>query len=180
MAVLTGTSLALFVFVLAAAPPLSAARQANEYEVKAAFLYNFTLFVEWPREAFADKADPIALCVFGESGVREPLEGAVQGKNIGGHTLAVRRISTEAEARNCHVVFFAESERRRRGPVLESLAGSHVLTVGESEDFLSAGGMINLKLQESRVRIEISAEAASRAKCHISSKLFQLAEGSKR
>jgi hypothetical protein len=161
-------------------PALAVAQQANEYDVKAAFLYNFTLFAEWPREAFAGREDPIVVCVVGDSDIRGPLEAGVQTKSVAGRPLAVRRVVNEAEARHCHVAFFPNSERKKLRPMLDSLAGSYVLTVGESEEFLAGGGMISLKLQQARVRIEINTEAAARSKCRISSKLFQLAEAGKK
>jgi hypothetical protein len=167
--------------LLASALPLAAAdRLVNEYEVKAAFLYNFAMFAEWPREAFADAMDPIATCVFGEHNMLTALQDAVQGKTIAWRGIAARKITNEAEARKCHMVFFSDSERKRLAPLVAALAGSHVLMVGESNEFLEQGGIINLRLRDSRVRIEINLEAAGRSKCRISSKLIRLADSGKK
>ena len=150
---------------------------ADVYQVKAASLYNFARFVEWPPEAFKDSHDRISICVLGKNPFGSRLADAVDGKTVGIRTFKVSSVSTAAEARACHILFVSGSERKPVGALLEDAKNPYLLTVGESSEFLAGGGMINLKVQDSRVRIEINREAASSAKFRISSRLLSLAAG---
>jgi len=149
---------------------------ADEYQVKAAFLFNFAKFVEWPPSAFKGPDDPIAICVLGQDPFGSALEDAVRDKTVANRTFVVRDVSNDQQASKCQIVFVRASEQKHFRPLLEELKGYSVLTVGESEDFTANGGIINFKLKEARVRIEIDTGAAERAKLHISSKLLSLAE----
>jgi hypothetical protein len=148
---------------------------ADVYQVKAAFLYNFAKFVEWPPEAFKDSHDRISICVLGKDPFGSLLADAVTGKTVGIRTFKVSNISAAAEARACHILFVSASERKPVRALLEEAKNPYLLTVGESNDFLAGGGVINLKVQDSRVRIEINQEAARSAKFRISSRLLSLA-----
>jgi hypothetical protein len=147
------------------------------YKVKAAFLYNFAKFVEWPPEAFKDSNDRISICVLGKNPFGSALIDAVADKTIGTRSFTVSVISTATEARACHILFVSALLGKPARVLLEEAKNPYLLTVGESSDFLAGGGVINLKVQDSRVRIEINREAASSAKFRISSKLLSLAAG---
>lgn len=151
----------------------------DEYQVKAAFLFNFAKFVEWPAEAGSGAADSLSLCILGHNPFGSALD-SVAGKRVGTKTFVVREISNTAEAAQCQILFMAASERKREKLVLPPLKGSSVLTVGETDEFLSDGGMIAFKLKDARVSFEINPAAAERAKLHISSKLLSLGESAKR
>jgi len=155
--------------------PHARAQSVSEYQVKAAFLYNFAKFVEWPPNLFNDPRDPFVLCVAGDDPFGNLLDGIVLGKTANGHPLAVRRLRREREARSCQILFVSSSERNRLRPVLKSLRGASVLTVGETDGFAQEGGMINLTLEDNRVHFEINVAAAERAGLKISSKLLSLA-----
>jgi hypothetical protein len=155
--------------------PRARAQSLSEYQVKAAFLYNFAKFVEWPPNLFNDPRDPFVLCVAGDDPFGNLLDGIVLGKTANGHPLAVRRLRREQEARSCQILFVSSSERNRLRPVLKSLRGASVLTVGETDGFAQEGGMINLTLEDNRVHFEINVAAAERAGLKISSKLLSLA-----
>jgi uncharacterized protein DUF4154 len=148
---------------------------APEYEIKAAFLYNFAKFVEWPPDAFADPASPLSLCVFGADPFGGSLETVVRGETLGGRRLAVRRVRQPDDARSCHVLFVGRAERGRIPDVLAATRDASVLTVGESEGFLDQGGVIQFILAAGKVRFEIDAAGAERARLKISSKLMRLA-----
>lgn len=156
------------------------AEVADEYPVKAAFLFNFAKFVEWPSDAFQGPEDPIGICVLGQNPFGSALEDVVRNKIVANRAFLVREIANSQQASKCHIVFVTASERKRFRSLLEELKGRSILTVGETDDFISNGGVINFKLKDARVRIEIDAGAAERAKLHISSKLLSLAEIVKR
>jgi len=147
----------------------------KEYEVKAAFLYNFAKFVEWPREAFEGTTGKIEICVLGRNPFGSALLDAVRGKSIGSRDFAVREIAAAQEAAGCHILFVSDSERRQLGSVLKAIKSRYVLTVGESDEFLANGGLINFVLRDSNVRFQANTEAISRAKIQISSKLLRIA-----
>lgn len=149
--------------------------QLTEYQVKAAFIYNFAKFVEWPGDAFTESAAPLRICVLGENSVGQELTRVVNGKKIGSHDLLVSNFSEPHLARGCHVLFVSSSERGRTAQVLEAMHGATILTVGESPDFLRHGGMIRLVLEEGKVRFEVNLNASEKARVKISSKLLTLA-----
>ena len=162
---------------LALAAPLRA--QFDEYKVKAAFLYNFARFVEWPAHAFKGPEDPLAICILGPDPFHGTLAQAVQGKTVEGRPFEVHQVSSD-DACTCHILFVAASGRKRLAASVDSLRGVGVLTIGESPGFAQEGGIINLKLESGKVRFEVNVEAAERAQLRISSKLLSLAEIVKR
>ena len=149
---------------------------ADEYPVKAAFLFNFAKFVEWPADAFKGPEDPFMICVLGQNPFGRALGDVVRDKTVGNRAFVVRDVANAQQANKCQIVFVTASERKHFRSLLEEFKGRSILTVGEAEDFTENGGIINFKLKDARVRIEIDAGAAERAKLHISSKLLSLAE----
>lgn len=148
----------------------------DEYQVKAAFLYNFAKFVEWPPSAFETSHDPVVICLLGQSRFANALEEAVQRKIVGERPFAVREIASAEPASNCHILFVSSSERKRLRSIRNLVNGSGTLTVGESTGFAAEGGVVNFKLENGRVRLEINPDAAEHEKLHISSKLLSLAQ----
>ncbi len=147
----------------------------DEYQVKAAFLYNFAKFVEWPSDAFRTPKDPIVVCVLGHNPFGNALEEVIRGKSIEGRALAIRQVTDAEEANACQILFIGSAEGKR----FRSLWGNikpGILTVGEEQGFAAGGGMINFKLEGGRVRFEINMGAAELAQLHISSKLLSLAQ----
>ena len=151
-------------------------QEIAEYEVKAAYLYNFAKFVDWPPHSFANSGSPIVICVLGEDPFGGALREAVHGKTVAGRRLAVREITALLGARGCHILFIGSGEWRRSHPALSNLSGSGLLTVGETAGFTASGGIIGLKLEGGRIRFQINLEAARQAPIQISSKLLSLAE----
>jgi len=147
----------------------------TEYQIKAAFLYNFAKFVEWPPDAFADPHAPIVLGIVGEDPFGGVLDKIVLGKTVNGRGLVIKRLKLGPDLRNCHILFLNSSEKKHLAPILESLQGSSVLTVGETDRFAQSGGVINFIFEENKVRFEINSETAARAGLKISSKLLALA-----
>lgn len=174
---LPALGLALACLLAAAAPGGRAAaqgRQAQEYEVKAAYLYNFAKFVDWPGWAFPDEDAPVVLGVLGENPFGGALD-ALAGKAVKGRPLAVRRARRLDDLGPVHVLFIADSERARLPVIFEALRGRPVLTVGEMPGFARQGGMINLISAEGSVRFEINRGETLRAGLEVSSKLLRLA-----
>lgn len=153
---------------------------AEEYHVKGAFLLNFAKFVDWPGPVFKGPADPITICVLGANPFGPGLEVAAHGLVVGSRPVSVRQISDAQLACECQIVFVAVTERKRSHVLLEAVKACSVLTVGESEGFLGDGGVIDFRVDESRVHIEISTAAAARAGLHISAKLLSLAQAGRK
>jgi hypothetical protein len=148
----------------------------GEYQLKAVFLFNFAKFVEWPPQAFADPHDPFTICVLGENPFGSALEDGVRGKTVVNRTIAIRLVSSSQQTRTCQILFISSSERKRIHGILEALRSCCVLTVGDTEDFTENGGIVQFRMKDARIRIEINAEAAERASLRISSKLLSLSE----
>jgi hypothetical protein len=159
---------------LAIACPLQAEQeQPLEYQVKAAFLLNFTKFAQWPPSAFADEHSPLTLCILGEDPLGNTLSDMVKGEVVNGRELVVQRIRREPMPKLCQVLFVAKSEKEANR-ILEVL-GPGVLTVGEGEKFLQDGGVIAFVVENRRVRFDIDQRAAARAMLTLSSRLMNVA-----
>jgi hypothetical protein len=144
-----------------------------EYEVKAAFLLNFTKFVEWPPAIFADPGAPFAICVLGQDPFGRALDEVVAGETVAGHKLIVRRVPEASEPQGCQLVFVGEAGKDT-AKTLSSLPHG-VLTVGEGDRFLHDGGMIAFVIENRRVRFDIHQSAALGADLKLSSKLLSVA-----
>ncbi len=147
----------------------------TEYQVKAAFLYNFARFVEWPPRAFARATAPLGVCVLGEDPFGEALDRAVLGKSLSDRTLMVRRGKRLQELGGCEILFISASERGRLPEILDELRAAPVLTVGESESFAARGGGVQFTLEDNHVHFIINVDATERAGLKVSSKLLSLA-----
>jgi len=162
--------------LLCAGPAVTSAQDAGlEYRVKAAYLFNFTKFVEWPEAAFTGgRSFSFSICVAGRNPFGPALTATLVGETAAGLPLAARVVSAGGAA-GCHVLFVPASVPA--GPYLRGVGTSPVLTVGESPGFLAQGGAINFVVDDGRVRFEINQAAAERAQLRISSRLLQLGRG---
>jgi hypothetical protein len=149
---------------------------AGEYQIKAVFLYNFAKFVEWPPSSFPNASTPLRICVFGQDPFGRELRAITNGKTVDGHRLEVSNVTDLQQARACHILFIASSEKGQMKQVLESLRGIDVLTVADTKGFVERGGMINFVLENDRVQFEVSPKAAEQAGLKISSKLLSVAK----
>jgi uncharacterized protein DUF4154 len=154
------------------------ARAESEYDVKAAYLFKFTKFVEWPTTAFASAEAPFVIGIVGRDPFGGGLDRMIEGNTTGARRLEVQHLSAgdTAGLRGCQMIFVSASEERRLANILSALQGRPVLVVGESEGFASAGGMLGFALRESRMAIEINSAAARQARLKISSQLLSLAK----
>ena len=178
MAFLTNSCARLLLVALVGIETAGAVRAqgVDEYQVKAAYLYNFAKFVEWPAGAFSASSDPITFCVVGQNPFGRFLTEALNGKTIDSRPLALREFSDPAQAANCHIVFISSSERKRLPKLLDQVQGRAVLTVGECDDFTAQGGVARFVLEGGKVRLEFNLDAAGDARLKISSKLLGLAK----
>lgn len=169
--------LALGVWLLScgALPGQTHSAEAQEYQVKAAFLYNFAKFVDWSGEPGGSGA-PLVIAVFGKDPFGPTLENVVWGKTVNGRPLLIRRTSRVEELFPCHILFISSSEKRRLGEILQALGRASVLTVSDMEEFLQLGGMVRFLVEDNKVRFGINLEAARRTGLKISSKLLSLAK----
>ena len=145
----------------------------SEYQVKAAFIYNFAKFVEWPSVA-ADPDSKIVIGILGEDPFGREMEGVIDGKTANGKRLAIKRFSDLRAVSHCHILFISSSERKNLRQILAS-AGPGILTVGETENFARLGGIINFTILDGKLRLEINRASAGRAGLKISAKLLSLA-----
>lgn len=150
------------------------AQETNEYEVKAAFLYNFARFVEWPNNVSADPNAPMVIGILGKDPFGGEIDRAIEGKSVNGHPLAIKRFSTLEAYQYCHILFVSSSEKNNLPRILAAVAKSSVLTVSETDRFAQIGGIINFITTENRIRFEINQAAAARVGLKISSKLLSL------
>jgi hypothetical protein len=146
----------------------------TEYEVKAAFLYNFAYFINWPPQAFPQADAPFVLGILGDDPFGQSLNRIVEGEMIGGRPIQVVRSRRLKDIGNCQILFISRSEKASVRAILAALADAPTLTVGETEDFARSGGIVTFVVEESKVRFGISVEAAERAHLKISSKLLSL------
>ena len=164
-------SVAAVLTIAALAAPLGAQEFVpDEYRVKAAFLYNFFKYVEWPPAALQE--GPLWICVAGRNPFGSVLVETVKGETINGRPLETR-IILEPEP-GCHIVFVPDGAAAPA--YLRAVRGTPTLTVGERSDFIQAGGMVRFFIADGNVRFAINPVAADRAKLRISSRLLQLAE----
>lgn len=156
----------------------AASPSPTEYQIKAAFLYNFAKFVEWPADAFASPDSPVIFGVIGDDPFGKDLEQVIGQKTVNFRPVVIKRFDTPTPSEPVHVLFIARSERRRIGQILTALANAPTLTVGDEIDrFTDAGGMINFVVESRKVRFEINNKAAEATRLKISSKLLRLSIG---
>jgi hypothetical protein len=147
---------------------------AGEWQIKSAFLYNFTRFVEWPETALPAPALPIVIGVLGDRELAQELGAIVAGRNVNGRSIEVRAVRTVAEARATQLLFVTAAEESRYAAMRGELADSPVLTVGESPAF-SVTGAIGFVQEGEKLRFEINVDIAERSHLKISSQLQKLA-----
>jgi hypothetical protein len=146
---------------------------SDEYRVKAAFLFHFAQLVEWPADAFDGDGSPLVLCTLEDDAFYDELENTVQGKQIGSRTIRVRHVHLAQAARGCNLLFIGRSDSKNLS--LSALRNLPVLTVGETDDFLSSGGMIRFRFEQDKIRFDINGAAADSSHLKISSRLLLLA-----
>lgn len=160
--------------VLVLALPGALGQQVQEYDLKAAFLYNFALLTDWPRSAAIAPDAGFRICIIGHNPFGNSL-AKIEGKPVHGRRIALRDIASPNAARDCHVLFIAAPGSGALNAVIESLGESSVLTVAESDDDRATAAAITLLTRDQHVSFAVNLGAARRAQLHISPRLLRLA-----
>jgi hypothetical protein len=147
-----------------------------EYVIKAAYIYNFAMFVEWPDKAFRRESSPIVIGIVGTDPFGAAIDQTVRDKKIDKRPLVVKRLQWDQEFEYCHILFITSSEKARFAELVQRVKNLPILVVTESPGFAERGSIINFIVEQNRVRCEINVDAAKRAHLNISSKLLGLAK----
>lgn len=162
--------------VLAAPASPADLPKLTEAEVKAAYVFNFARYVEWPATAFSGTNAPFVIGVLGPDPVGESLRAVVAGKVVNGRAFELRRAGPDASLTGCHILFLPATERTRLADLAPLLRDKPVLTVSDTEAFLQQGGVIGLVKRGGNIRLQVNLDAANAAGLKVSSKLLTLAE----
>jgi len=166
--------LLMAVVVLGPMPARAQAEQAREYQIKAAFIYNFFKFIDWPETPLSDTPDTISICILGKDPFGD-IFAPIEGKTVKNKKLAIKRVSSPGEIGSCQILFVCPSEQERLGPILASTCGKSILTVSDIKDFARQGGMVGFFSAENTVGFAINLKATERSGLKMSSKLLEMA-----
>jgi hypothetical protein len=155
--------------------PAAGAKAVSEYQAKAAFVFNFTKFVEWPEEALATNA-PFVIGIVGSDAFGDILDEAVKAEQVHGRPLLIKRLKRGDAVENCQILFIGRAENDQLEPLLKQASQSSILTVGEVEGDAARGVMINLLVVKDTMKMEINRQRVEQAHLQISSKLLTLAK----
>ena len=155
---------------------------SSEYLIKAGFIYNFANLVQWPSTSFAQADSPIVIVILGEDHFGTTLDHALEGKKVNARSFVIKRARSVSELqrtlgpqKECQILYVSSSEMPHLGEAIQVLKGAPVLTIGETPGFAKSGGIINLVLEDNKVRFEVNVQAAKDADLNISSRLLALA-----
>jgi hypothetical protein len=163
-------------WVLVAVPCLRAqSSKPTDYDVKAAYLYNFGHFVEWPANVASAQTESFTVCVLGQDPFGPVLDATLAGETIAGKRVAAKRISTLDESGSCQILFLSSAEEARFNSIIKALSKQAILTVSDMPEFVKRGGMIQFVLEGKRVRFEVNLAALQHAGLSVSSELLKVA-----
>jgi YfiR/HmsC-like len=166
----------LSLLLAGAGQPGRAQTAAEEYRVKAAFIFHFAQLVDWPADTPIDTENSLFLCTLGEDPFQGALEGSVAGKPIGNRVIRIRHLAQAQDLQSCQILFIGKAQSKRIPALVTALHHAPVLTVGETAGFVGAGGMIGFLLEDNKVRFGINLAAAESARLKIGSRLLMLAQ----
>jgi hypothetical protein len=173
---LCAMALALLLLVADVAPMWGQVNASVEYQAKAAFLYNFVKFVEWPPDTFQSEKSPLSLCVFRYDPFGSALDEVIAGQALNNRRLLVQRINALPDLKACQLIFVSDREDKHLPEILNSVEGASSLVVGESENFAQHHGGIQFFLENGHLRFAINVDAIQRARLKVSSKLLAIAK----
>lgn len=153
----------------------AAGEDKAEYTAKATFLYNFCQFIQWPSSSFSSAKAPITIVILGDDPFGPLLEAKTRNQSARGRQIRILRTKRLPDVKQAHILFISQSETPRLSQVLASVRGRDVITVGETDEFLAAGGMIALKAEQGKVRLRINTSMVQTANVTVSSKLLRIA-----
>jgi hypothetical protein len=161
--------------LLSALPVLARAAHPTQYDVEAAYLYQFGNFVQWPSKSGADRPKAFTICVLGQDPFGTVLEDTVRGSKMNGLPMAAKRIAYVRDTAGCQIVFISLSQQDQLAANLIALRGQPILTVSDIPDFAARGGMIQFVMIDNRVRFEIGLPSAQASGLKLSSQLLKVA-----
>lgn len=150
------------------------AQKASEYQVKAAFLFNFTKFFEWPAEAIGEPGEPFVIGVLGKDPFGSYLDELIAGEKIMDHQMIVKRFNSVDEVDKCHILFV--NRPGKTSEAINALKGKSILTVSDDREFNRNGGIISFLTENEMIRLQINVHAAKAAHLDVSSKLLRIAK----
>ncbi len=157
--------------------PLAAAEMTKESDVKAALLYNFTQFAEWPPAAFAQPGAPLVIGILGHDPFGDVLDKLVEHETVNGHRIVIERFHTPEAARHAHVLFISSTERTRLPQILSALGDRPILTVADFDGFVARGGMVAFRRGPNhKIRLSVNLDAARAVSLTLSAKLLRVVE----
>lgn len=148
----------------------------HEYQLKAAFLFNFLQFVDWPASAFAGPEDALSICVLGPDPFGTDLDAVIADEHVAGRRISVQRVAGVDAVAGCHLLFVNLRSQQQLRSALERLKGQPILTVSDATPFANMGGMIEFVTQNDRIRLRVNLRAAAEAQLRLSSKLLRRSE----
>ncbi len=149
----------------------------REYTIKAAFLYHFLTYIAWPEGTFSDSKQPFVIGVFETDPFGAVLDKIASTKNVAGRPIEIRRLTSTEKLLECHIVFMAGTvDATAQKNVLSTLANSHVLCVGETDDFVELGGAAQFFVEGNKVRFAFNTDVVDSSNLKVSSKLLSLAK----
>ena len=168
-------AVAFLIAFVARPQPANAQVESLEHEIKAAFLYNFVKFVEWPASSFPRPDAAVTICLMGPDPFGATLDDLIENEQVQGRPLAIRRLGRTDATAGCHVLFVAPAERGTFEAILRTVDTGRVLTVSDEMEFLAAGGHISFFMESNRVRFAVNAPVVRQAEFQINSRLMRLA-----
>ena len=168
-------AIAALLYLLFAGSIALGQQRPSEYQVEAAYLYNFGRFVEWPAKGTTAQKDSFTICVLGDDPFGQRLDATLAGETIGNQRVVARRISSPQMSAGCQILFISSSEANRLNKIIEALDKNAVLTVSDIPQFSQRQGMIQFVLEENRIRFEVNLTATQRAGLTLSSELLKVA-----
>lgn len=168
-------ALAVLVVLGPSAPAAGQELQATEYRVKAAFIYKFGDYVEWPAEAFHSPNSPLVIGVIGADAIADELARVSAGRTVGGRPVAVRKLRHGEPLSGLHMIFIGRTSRAQLSTALAASKGQPALTIAEAEDGLRLGSMVNFVIVSDKVRFDVALPPAEASRLKISSRLLAVA-----
>ena len=145
----------------------------REYEIKAAFIFNFAKFIEWPETQFTDAKAPLVLGILGSGPIGAALE-SLENKIVRGRQLAIQQVAAPENLSQFHMLYICRSEKPDLNRIIEHLGSQPILTISDIQDFVKTGGHINLVIRQNKIRFIINSVAAKKVNLKISSRLLKL------
>ena len=168
-------AIAALMYLLFAGSIALGQQRPSAYQVEAAYLYNFSRFVEWPAKGSSLQNSPFTICVLGDDPFGHALDATLAGETIGNQKVTARRISNPQMSGDCQILFISSSEANRLNKIMEALNKNAVLTVSDIPQFSQRQGMIQFVMEENRIRFEVNLTATQRAGLTLSSELLKVA-----